>query len=77
MEKLSPFHPKLFAVIALILAFPPVFTNFGMHEGLRLSLSLFIFYVIRGIISLVLDLVDRDQSRFHLARQVLKWIRLS
>lgn len=43
---------RLLALIALILAFPPVFTRKGQTEGLLMSLSLVAFYAIRGLISL-------------------------
>lgn len=64
MGSLHPFHPKLFALVAVILAFPPVFTNFGKFEGLRLSLSLFLFYLVRGLVSLALLVADAEQTRF-------------
>ena len=42
---------RIFALAAaLILAFPPVFTKFGRTEGLLMSLSLVIFYSVRGLI---------------------------
>lgn len=62
---LTQFHPKLFALVAIILAFPPVFTNFGKNEGLRLSLALFLFYFFRGLVSFLLSMTDVDQSRYH------------
>lgn len=43
---------KILAIVALILAFPPVFTRKGHTEGLLLSLSLVLFYLFRGLISL-------------------------
>lgn len=43
---------RLLALSALILAFPPVFTKHAHHEGLLMSLSLALFYFIRGILSL-------------------------
>lgn len=61
---MHPFHPKLFALVAVILAFPPVFTNFGKFEGLRLSLALFLFYLVRGLVSLALVVSDAEQTRF-------------
>jgi len=63
MASLNPFHPKLFALVAIILAFPPVFTSFGKFEGLRLSLSLslFLFYMARGSLEFLFSLTDSDR----------------
>lgn len=61
----NPFNPKFFALTAVILSFPPIFTQFGKTEGLRLSLSLFLFYLFRGIVSMVLTLTHTEQRRFH------------
>jgi hypothetical protein len=44
---------RLLALIAVILAFPPVFTQRRQTEGLLMSLSLAIFYAVRGVISSV------------------------
>lgn len=43
---------RLLALIALILAFPPVFTKRGHTEGLLMSLSLVIFYLLKGFMSM-------------------------
>ena len=43
---------RLLALIAIILAFPPVFSRQGYTEGLLMSLSLVTFYSLRGLLSL-------------------------
>lgn len=40
---------------ALIVAFPPVFSGFGKVEGLKLSLSLFLLFLFRGLAELSLE----------------------
>lgn len=44
--------PKFFALSALILAFPPVFTSFSKADGLKVSLALVLLYLIRGLVTL-------------------------
>lgn len=63
MASISPFQPKLFALVAIILAFPPVFTNFGKTEGLKLSISLFAFYVARGVVSILFSFADKKSGQ--------------
>ena len=41
-------------MLALILAFPPVFfTAVTTDEGLRISLGLFLFYTLRGLVAMI------------------------
>lgn len=65
MAVLNPFHPKLFALVAIVLAFPPVFTNFGKTEGLRLSLSLFTYYGLRGLLEFVFSFLEPGRSFYN------------
>lgn len=44
---------RILTVSAIILAFPPVFTSLGKDEGLKLSLALFIYYLIQGLFYLL------------------------
>lgn len=46
---------RFVAVAAFIAAFPPIFTNFGKEEGLRLSLAILLLYLIRGTVKLVVE----------------------
>jgi hypothetical protein len=46
---------RFLAVTAFIVAFPPVLSQFGKSEGLKLSLSVLLFYLARGIIQLLIE----------------------
>jgi hypothetical protein len=46
---------RFLAVTAFVVAFPPVFSNFGKTEGLKLSFSIFSLYFLRGIFQLLVE----------------------
>lgn len=47
---------KLIAMATFLMTFPPVLTSFGTSEALRLSLSILIFYLLRGLFKLTLEI---------------------
>ena len=66
---------KLVAVIAaLILAFPPVFNRFGRTEGLLMSLSLVLFYTLRGII--VIATTNRERKTVVTTNQFFQFAEI-
>ncbi|PJF19746.1 hypothetical protein PSACC_00399 [Paramicrosporidium saccamoebae] len=46
---------RFLAVTAFVVAFPPVFSKFGKTEGLKLSLSVLLFYLARGLFQLLVE----------------------
>lgn len=47
---------KLIAMATFIMTFPPVFTSFGKVEALRLSLGILMFYLLRGLFKLTIEI---------------------
>lgn len=46
---------KYLAVTALVAAFPPVFTTGGRAEGLKVSFSFLLLYLVRGLLQFLVD----------------------
>lgn len=54
--------PRLVALAAALVSLPPIFAHFGRTDGLSLSLSLLLFYLGRGILTLTSQLSGKDSN---------------
>lgn len=62
---------KIVGLVALIAAFPPVFfTSVTMHEGMRISFGLLLFYLARGLVGMASLVRSRHRKSILFLRTV-------